>query len=96
MTSRFSVETSPRFERLARKLAEDHRDFAQVYAQALTILGDDPFNRSRRHPIKKLKGVQDGDAVWRLRIRRSRFRYDIEQLVVRLKLCSLRREDTYR
>jgi mRNA-degrading endonuclease RelE of RelBE toxin-antitoxin system len=96
MTSGISVETSPRFERLARKLARDHRDFAQVYAQALVILRDDPFNSSRRHPIKKLTGVREGDAAWRLRLRRFRFRYDIEQSVVELKLCSLRREDTYR
>lgn len=96
MTSGVSVETSPRFERLARKLAQDHGDFAQVYARALAILRDDPFNRSRRHPIKKLKGVREGDAVWRLRLRRFRFRYDIEQSIVKLKLCSLRREDTYR
>ena len=58
MTSGFSVETSPRFERLARKLAHDHRDFVQVYEQALAILRSDPFNRSHRHPIKKLNGVK--------------------------------------
>jgi len=96
MMSGFSVETSPRFERLARKLAQDHRDFVQVYEQALAILRSDPFNRSRRHPIKKLKGVNDGDAAWRLRLRRFRFRYDVERSAVQLKLCSLRREDTYR
>jgi len=40
------------------------------------ILGQDPYNRSARHPIKKLKDIQSG-GQWRIRWREYRLRYDI-------------------
>jgi mRNA-degrading endonuclease RelE of RelBE toxin-antitoxin system len=95
MTPAFTVQTSPRFERLARRLRRQHREFTALLREAFDILETDPYNHSRRHAIKKLTGAQE-DGQWRLRIGRFRFRYDIAGETVELKYCGLRREDTYR
>ncbi len=96
MTPPFSVHTTPRYDRLARRLAHAHPEFAEAHGRTLAILSTDPTNRTRRYEIRKLQGVPTGDGQWRLRVRRFRFRYDIEGNRVILKRCSLRREDTYR
>lgn len=96
MTPPFVVRTTSRFERLLRRLTRGHPDLVDVYAEAITILGADPYNRRRRHPIIKLEGIPAGDGQYRLRLRRWRFRYDIVDQDVVLHSCSLRREDTYR
>ena len=97
MTPRFSVRPSPRFERLARRLTDQHpREFPARYAEALNILEIDPANLSHRHPIRELADVRAGDGAWRLRLGRFRFRYDIAGHDVELVYCGLRREDTYR
>ena len=92
----FTVETSPRFERLARKLRKQHPEFTEFYRKAVSVLEIDPYNRSRQHAIKKLTDPQSKDGQWRLRLQRWRFRYDIVELSVQLKSCGLRKEDTYR
>ena len=95
MTSPFSVVTVPRFDRQAKALRRKHpRVFTRVFAQALAILQVDPYNQRRDHPIRKLKDRPDGQ--YRLRLRRFRFRYDVEARTVVLKRCGLRREDTYK
>jgi len=43
----------------------------------MAVLGDDPHNRSGRHPIKKLVGLKPGEGQWRIRWRDYRLRYDI-------------------
>ena len=96
MTPSFSVHTTPHFDRLMRRLSRQHPDLADRYAEALTILRSDPYNRSRRHAIRKLEGVGPDDGQYRLRLGRWRFRYDISRQDVVLKRCGLRREDTYR
>lgn len=92
----FVVRTTPRFERLLRRLARGHPDLVDAYAETLTILDRDPYNRSRRHHILKLEGVPHGEGQYRLRLHRWRFRYDIVGQEMVLHSCSLRREDTYR
>ena len=95
MTPPFVVRTTPRFERLLRRLVRGQPELVHHYAEALTILGADPYNRSRRHQISKLESVPPGEGQYRLRLRRWRFRYDILRQEVVLHACSLRREDTY-
>jgi mRNA-degrading endonuclease RelE of RelBE toxin-antitoxin system len=95
MTPAFTVETSPHFERLARRLRRQHSEFTALLREAFGILETDPYNRSRSHAIKKLTGAQE-DGQWRLRLGRFRFRYDIAGETVELRYCGLRREDTYR
>lgn len=95
MTATFSAIATARFERDYRSLVKRHPELALYYGEALPILEDDPYNRSRRHPIKKLAGVAAGDGQYRFRSARFRFRYDIVGKTVFLKYCGLRREDTY-
>lgn len=96
MTSAFSIRTTPRYERTTRRLLKAHANLRAVQNEAWEILQRDPHNRSRRHPIKKLTGVSQGEGQYRLRLRRWRFRYDIYGREVVLQHCGLRREDTYR
>ena len=94
MTPLFTVQTSPRFERLVKKLIKQHQELPQLLGEAIEILEADPYNRTHTHDIKKLSGSQD-EGQWRLRLGRWRFRYDIAGQAVQLKYCGLRREDTY-
>ena len=91
----FQVVTTPRFDRLARKLSRRHPgEFVGHLTEAITTLSADPYNTSGTHPIKKLTAVEEGK--FRLRVRRFRFRYDIEGRTVVLLYCALRNEATYR
>lgn len=97
MNPRFSVVIPPKTERLIRKLFRGHRDIEDALEFAIAILSEDPYNRTRKHHIKKLENVPaGGDGQYRLRIARWRFRYDIDGQTVVLLYCGLRREDTYR
>jgi hypothetical protein len=95
MPPAFSVHTTPHYERLSSKLKKGHRDFEATEKSAQAILSEDPYNRTRRHHIKKLEGVASGDGQYRLSLGRWRFRCDITGQVVELHYCGLRREDTY-
>jgi len=96
MTSGFVVSAPRSFARTLEVLARRHPELVDLYAQALAILSEDPYNASRRHSIKKLHGVPAGEGRYRLRMRRFRFRYDVLDREVILLDVSLRREDTYR
>lgn len=96
MTPAFTVIATAHFERELRKLCRRHAELPEQYARALAILEADPYNRRRTQPIKKLENVPAGEAQYRIRLGRFRFRYDIEGQSVYLKRCALRREDTYR
>jgi hypothetical protein len=93
--SPFAVRSTPRYERLSKKLYKTHREFAAAEQSAITILCADAHNRSRRHHIKKLEGVPVGEGQYRISLGRWRFRYDVSGQVVELHYCGLRREDTY-
>lgn len=95
MTPSFSVRTTPHFDRLLTSLTKRHRELVDRYAEALEILRTDPYNRTRRHHIKKLEGILQGEGQYRLSLGRWRFRYDIYGREVVLHSCGLRREDTY-
>jgi mRNA-degrading endonuclease RelE of RelBE toxin-antitoxin system len=95
MTQEFFVRTTSHFDRTFRKLAKKHRELVGAFATILQILKSDPYNLTRSHSIKKLEGIKPGDAEYRIRVGRWRFRYDIVDRIVYLKACSLRREDTY-
>ena len=95
MTPLFTIEATAHFGRLFRKLVRKYPELPGYLPTIRSILQTDPHNSSGKHPIKKLVGVPAGDAQYRIRLRRFRFRYDIEGHTVYLKRCSLRREDTY-
>ena len=92
----FSVRTMPRFDRLLHVLHRQHGEIADRYAEALKILGADPYNQTRHYHIKKLIGIGQNDGQYRLTLGRWRFRYDIFDQEVVLQYCGLRRENTYR
>ena|ERR1700693_5442731 len=93
----FPVRTVSQFDRLLRRLSDQHPELSDLYAVALRILESDPLNLSRQHNIKKLKGVGLGESgQYRLSLRRFRFRYDVSAREVVLYYCGLRREETYR
>ena len=96
MTPVFTVITTSEFERAFHKLVRHHAELSDYYDRAVSILERDPYNRTRLHPIKKLKDLRTGDGQYRIRFGRFRFRHDIERPVVYLKTCGIRREDTYR
>lgn len=95
MTTPFTVLGTARFKRDYLKLLKAHFDLAGHYVRVLPILAADPYNRSGSYPIKKLVGVKPGEGQYRIKFHRYRFIYDIEGQTVFLKLCRLRREDTY-
>jgi mRNA-degrading endonuclease RelE of RelBE toxin-antitoxin system len=92
----FFVTTTSRFDRELKKLAAKHSSLPEVFRQVIEILRADPYNRSRQNPIKKLEGCSAGEAQYRIRSGRFRFRYDVDGQTVILKACSLRRENSYR
>ena len=91
----FSVFANQRFLREYRSLLKGHHDLPDHYAAAIDALTLDPYNATRRYPIKKLEGVSAGDGQYRFRSGRFRFRYDIDGKKVFLKGCALRRENKY-
>jgi hypothetical protein len=91
----FAVRLTPRYERFSNKLQKGHPDFNDIERSAAAILASDPYNRTRRHHIKKLEAIPAGEGQFRLSLGRWRFRYDIVGQVVALHFCGLRREDTY-
>ena len=77
MTSRFRILTTPSFERDFRKTSKGNQVLVNALEGLMAILGEDPHNRSGRHPIKKLAGLRPGQGQWRIRWREYRLRYDI-------------------
>ena len=96
MSDLFAVQTTPRFDRLLKKLSRHHPDLAGRFAEASAVLRSDPYNRSRTHRIKKLQDVPAEDGQYRLRLGRWRFRFNVWGQEVELTYCGLRREETYR
>ncbi|MGA9391416.1 MAG: type II toxin-antitoxin system RelE/ParE family toxin [Candidatus Sulfotelmatobacter sp.] len=76
MPASFRVLTTPSFDRDFRKIAKGSPTLEGALRQLANILGQDPYNRSARHPIKKLTDIQS-DGQWRIRWRDYRLRYDI-------------------
>jgi mRNA-degrading endonuclease RelE of RelBE toxin-antitoxin system len=73
MTAQFAVRTTPKFDRLLKKLTRHHPDLVDHFVQALATLAGDPYNTSRQHAIKKLEDVRPGEGQYRLRAGRFRF-----------------------
>ena len=76
MTASFRVLATPSFDRDFQKTAKGNPLLESALHELGAILGQDPCNRSARHPIKKLKDIPS-DGQWRIRWREYRLRYDI-------------------
>ena len=92
----FTIRAVPCFRRLYLALQKKHPEFPVLYAKAINVLTADPYNHTRRHPIKKLEGVAQGEGQYRIRLQRFRIRYDIYGAEVLLQYCGIRSECTYR
>ncbi len=73
----FRVLTTPGYERDLRAISRGRPQVADAMETLLAILRRDPYNRSRRHQIKKLAGCEVGEGQWRIRWKEYRLRYDI-------------------
>jgi mRNA-degrading endonuclease RelE of RelBE toxin-antitoxin system len=70
------VLTTPSFDRDFRKILKSNPSLESALHELAAILSQDPYNRSGRHPIKKLTDIKS-DGQWRIRWREYRLRYDI-------------------
>jgi mRNA-degrading endonuclease RelE of RelBE toxin-antitoxin system len=76
MAASFRILTTPSFDRDFRKIAKGNPALESALHELATTLCQDPYNRSGRHPIKKLTDIKS-DGQWRIRWREYRWRYDI-------------------
>ncbi len=77
MAAPFRVLTTPTFEREFRAISKRDAALVRALEELISILSDDPHNRSARHKIRKLAGLKPGEGQWRVRWRDYRLRYDI-------------------
>ena len=90
----FHVQTTSHFERDVRKLSRRNPQIVDLVDDLVYILKEDPANVSRRHKIRKLEGVKQGEGQWRIRQGDYRLRYDI--IGIDVLLYSFRdRKDAY-
>lgn len=66
----FSVHLTSWYKRQSKKLQKAHRDFEATEKSALAARSEDPYNRARRHHMKKLEGVASGEGQYRLSLGR--------------------------
>ena len=78
MAAQFQVLTTPSFEREFRKVSKGNAALINAVDELLTILRQDPHNRTGQHQIRKLAGLKPGEGQWRIRWRDYRLRYDLD------------------
>jgi addiction module RelE/StbE family toxin len=87
----YRVVATSRFERDYKALAKCHPQAIPRVEAMVEALKQDPYNRSGRYNIKKLKGVKKGEGQWRIASGEYRIRYDIFGQEVVLYACKPRR-----
>ena len=78
MSGPFRVLVTAAFEREFRSISKHDNALVGALEELIQILKVDPYNRTGRHPIKKLVGLERGEGQWRARWGNYRMRYDIE------------------
>ena len=74
----FRLLPSTRFKRDFEEIYKRNRTIIRKLEPLQSILLHDPYNRSRRYDIKKLKDVPSGEGQYRIRSGKYRLRYDID------------------
>ncbi len=92
MPPAYRVVSTSRFARDYKALVKRAPQAISYVEAMVQALREDPYNRSGRHKMKKLKGVQQGEGQWRIASGDYRIRYDIFGQEVVLYSCKLRRE----
>jgi mRNA-degrading endonuclease RelE of RelBE toxin-antitoxin system len=77
MSQVFRLLPSTRFRRDFKEVLKRNRDLLRKLELLKIILLHDPYNRSQRYDIKKLRNVPVGEGQWRIRSGKYRLRYDI-------------------
>ncbi len=77
MSGSFRVLSTPAFEREFRAISKKNNALLGAPEELIQAIREDPHNRSGRHKIKKLAGLQTGEGQWRIRWKDYRLRYDI-------------------
>lgn len=77
MTQAFLVLATPGYQRDVRNATKRNHSLLPTIARLHAILAEDPYNTSKKHSIKKLAGVKEGEGRWRIRAGVYRLRYDI-------------------
>jgi len=77
MPQLFRLLPSTRFKQDFEEILKRNRDLIRKLEPMKTILLHDPYNRSGRYDIKKLKDVPVGEGQWRIRSGKYRLRYEI-------------------
>lgn len=88
----YSILSTSHFERDYKSLLKRLPEAIAHVEVMVEALRADPYNRSGRHNIRKLKGVKKGEGQWRIASGDYRIRYDIFGKDVVLYSCKLRRE----
>ncbi len=88
----YHVLSSSRFDRDYRSLAKRRPQVIPQVEAMVDALRQDPYNKSGRHKIKKLKVVKKGEGQWRIASGDYRIRYDLLGGDVLLYSCKPRRE----
>ncbi|MFI5252677.1 MAG: type II toxin-antitoxin system RelE/ParE family toxin [Bacteroidota bacterium] len=73
----FRLLPTTRFQRDFEEILKGNPSIIRKLEPVKNILIHDPYNRSRRYDIKKLKDVAVGEGQWRIRSGKYRLRYDI-------------------
>ena len=92
MPASYRVLTTPTFVREFRKLARKNPQAIKHLDRMMKALQVDPWNRTRTHNIKQLKGIKPGEGQFRIRSGGWRLRYDITGKEVILHYIRLRKE----
>lgn len=88
----YRLVSTSHFDRDYKSLAKRTPEAIPHVEAMLEALREDPYNRSGRHNIKKLKGVKKGEGQWRIASGEYRIRYDIFGRDVVLYSCKRCRE----
>ncbi|GBC76334.1 hypothetical protein HRbin07_00533 [bacterium HR07] len=92
MPPAYRVVSTSHFARDYRTLIKRNPQVIPLIEAMIEALRQDPYNRTKQHRIKKLKGLKVGEGQWRIALGDYRIRYDIVGREVVLYTCKLRRE----
>jgi mRNA-degrading endonuclease RelE of RelBE toxin-antitoxin system len=77
MAAAYRLLSTPPFQRSVRRLTRNNPNIVGVVNDMIDILENDPLNTSRRHDIKTLRNIEEGEGQWRIRSGVYRLRYDV-------------------
>ena len=88
----YRILSTSHFDRDYKSLARRTPEAIFRVEAMVKALREDPYDRSGRHNIKKLKGVKKGEGQWKIASGEYRIRYDVLEKNVVLYSCKPRRE----